>query len=70
MNSERRITLSFGVRGSSEGSSVESKDGASLDSADEGSSKLDMPFFWRGLGSMMEEACFLVYEQGFSFVPS
>ena len=31
----------------------------SLDSADEGSSKLDMPFFWRGLGSMMEEACFL-----------
>ena len=52
------MTRSFGVRGSSEGSTVKSKDGTSLDSTDEGSSKLDMPFFWRGLGSMMEEACF------------
>ena len=53
-----------------EGSTVKSKGGMSLDLADEGSSKLDMPFFWRDLGSTMEEACFLVYEQGFSFVPS
>ena len=52
------MTHSFDIRGSSEGSTVESKDGTSLDSADEGSSKLDMPFFWRALGSTMEEACF------------
>jgi hypothetical protein len=32
-------------------------DDTGLDSADEGSSKVDMAFSWRGLVSMIEEEC-------------
>ena len=44
-NSRGQSIPSFGVRGSGEGSSGEFKDGKGKDSTDEGSSKLDMPFY-------------------------